>query len=113
MEMSTRYSKLRAAKEPATAGRRGRKRPRASEPRPTRTARRERPGDTLAVEPCSHEAAAVIVAEIGAVVLQGAVPDRDVDSRGELHVVLLLGQIALQVVDDLAPLRHVEDAPLA
>src|SRR5580765_1658010 len=61
----------------------------------------------LAVEPGGHEAAAVVVAEIRPVVFQGAVPDRHVNPRGELDVVLLLGQMALQVVDDLAPLRHV------
>src|SRR5881397_2190391 len=66
-----------------------------------------------AIQPGGHEAAAVVVAEARRVVLEGAFPYADVDAGRHLHVVLLLGQMALDVEDDLAPLGHVGGAPLA
>src|SRR5688572_26636119 len=61
-----------------------------------------------AVQPGCHEPPAVIVADVGGVVLDRGVPDADVNTRRQLHVVLLLRQVALQVVDDLAALGGVE-----
>src|SRR5262245_32128856 len=66
----------------------------------------------LLVEPGGHQAPAVVVPEVGPVVLQRRRPRRHVDLRGVLHVVLLLGEVALDVVDDLLPLRRVQRAPL-
>src|SRR5215510_3167399 len=48
-----------------------------------------------AVEPRGHEPPAVVIAEIRSIVLQRALPDRHVDARRRMHVVLLRGQIAL------------------
>src|SRR5262249_15519276 len=62
----------------------------------------------LAIQPRRHEAAAPVVAEVGAIVLERPIPDGDVDGRGHLNVVLLLRQIPLDVEDDLAALREVE-----
>src|SRR5437879_2998766 len=67
----------------------------------------------LAVEPGRQQAAAVVVAHVRSVVLERAFPDGDVHAGRHLHVVLLLGQVALDVVDQLAPLGNVEGAPLA
>src|SRR5262245_44425295 len=67
----------------------------------------------LPIEPGGGEAAAVVEAEVGPVVLEGAVPDRDVDAARHVHVVLLHGQVALDLVDDLAPGLEVGGAPLA
>src|SRR5207249_5420354 len=69
--------------------------------------------DSSPVEPRRHEPAAVVVAHVRPVVLERALPDRDVDAGRHLHVVLLLGQVALDVVDDLAALGDVGRAPLA
>src|SRR2546422_10770208 len=66
-----------------------------------------------AFEPGGHQPAAVVVAEARRVVLQRALPDADVHARGHLHVVLLLGQMALDVEDDLAPLGEVDRPSLA
>src|SRR5438105_3134219 len=68
--------------------------------------------DPLAVEPRRRHSAADVVAEIRRVILQRAVPHRDVDLRRRRHVVLLLGEIALDVEDHLAALGHVERTPL-
>src|SRR5688572_22283714 len=51
-----------------------------------------------AVQPGRQQPRAVVVAEVGAVVLERALPDRDVDSRRHLHVVLLLGEVPLDIV---------------
>src|SRR5262245_66400247 len=66
-----------------------------------------------AVEPRRQEPATVVVAEIRPVVLERTFPDCDVDARGWMHVILLRGQIALQLVDDLAALCDIEDPALA
>src|SRR5262249_13241803 len=55
---------------------------------------------------------AVVEAEVRAIVLQRAVPDRGVRRGAERHVVLLVGQIALDLVDELTALGDVERAPL-
>src|SRR5688572_8027530 len=68
---------------------------------------------TLPVEPGGQQATAVVVADIGPVVLEGGVPDGDVDRRRQLHVVLLPGQVLLDLEDHLAALGDVERAPLA
>src|SRR5213594_3827100 len=70
-------------------------------------------GRPLPLEPRGHEPPAVVVAHVRPVVLDRALPDRDVDGRWHLHVVLLLGQVALDVVDDLAALGRIERPPLA
>src|SRR5438309_1896312 len=67
----------------------------------------------LAVEPGRRQAAAVVVAHVRSVVLERAFPDGDVHAGRHLHVVLLLGQVALDVVDQLAAPGDVERAPLA
>src|SRR5512145_2541349 len=55
----------------------------------------------LPIQPGGHQPPAVVVAQIGAVVLQRVVPHRDVHARRRLNVVLLLGQVALDVEDHL------------
>src|SRR2546428_6726779 len=74
---------------------------------------RYRRSTASAVEPGCGQSSAVVVAEVGAVVLERAVPDGGVGGRRELHVVLLIRQVALDVVDQLAALGDVERAPLA
>jgi hypothetical protein len=59
------------------------------------------------------QAAAVVVAEVRPVVLQRAVPHGDDHGRRELHVVLLAGEVALQLGEDLAPPGGVDRAALA
>src|SRR5262245_45569341 len=66
-----------------------------------------------AVEPGGGEATAVVVAQVRPVVLERWVPDRDVGTRGYLNVVLLLGEVALDLVDDLAPALGISRAALA
>src|SRR3989442_5184219 len=68
---------------------------------------------TLPIQPGRQEPPTVVVADVGGVVLQRALPDGDLDGRRHLHVVLLLAQIALDLVDDLAALGHVLVASLA
>src|SRR5712664_2674178 len=51
------------------------------------------------VEPRGHEPAAGVVAHVRRVVLERALPDRYEDGRRHLHVVLLLGEVALDIVD--------------
>src|SRR6266705_2713566 len=65
-----------------------------------------------AIEPGCDQSPAVVEAEVRAVVLQRAVPDGGVRRGAERHVVLLVGQVALDVVDQLAALGDVERAPL-
>src|SRR5262249_2851136 len=60
-----------------------------------------------AIKPRRQEAAAPVVAEIGPVILHGGVPHPDVHAGGRVHVILLLGRVALDLVEDLAPLGHV------
>src|SRR4030095_1723788 len=64
------------------------------------------------VEPGGLEPTAVVVAHVRAVVLERALPDGDVYGRRHLHVVLLQGEVALDVVDDFAALYGTERAPL-
>src|SRR5262245_8673725 len=65
-----------------------------------------------AIQPCRREAAAEIVAEVRAVVLQRALPHRDAEPRMNRDVVLLRGEMALHGVDQLTTLRRVERAAL-
>src|SRR5262245_14430904 len=67
----------------------------------------------LPFQPGRHQPATVVVAHVRGVVPERAVPDSDVDLGGHLYVVLLLGQVALDVVNDLPPLGHVQGPPLA
>src|SRR3989441_7029994 len=67
---------------------------------------------TSPVEPGCHESAAVVVAEVWPVVLERTVPNGNIDPRRDLDVVLLFGQVTLQVVDNLPALGDVEDTPL-
>src|SRR5262249_42813623 len=66
-----------------------------------------------ALQPGGEQPAAVIVAEIRAVVLERAVPHCDVDAGIRRDVVLLLGQITLDGGDLLLALGDVEGAALA
>src|SRR5882724_11342929 len=66
----------------------------------------------LAIQPRRRETAAPVEAEVGAVVPERPVPDCDIDAGGQLNVVLLLCQMALDVEDDLAALRQIERPPL-
>src|SRR5258705_1498477 len=75
--------------------------------------RRYRLSTGSAIEPGREQTAAPVVAEIGHVVLEGAVPDADVDAGGCVDVVLLVGGVALDLVEHLAPFGHVRGAPLA
>src|SRR5689334_12862161 len=61
-----------------------------------------------AVEPGGRQPPSVVVAEIGSVVLEGAVPDGRIGLRDRGDVVHLLGQVALDLVNELAPLGDVE-----
>src|SRR5437660_1338288 len=79
----------------------------------SRRVARYRRSTASAVEPGRDQSPAVVEAEIRAVVLERGVPHRRVRRRAELHVVLLVGQVALEVVDDLAALDVVIRAPLA
>src|SRR6185436_9876094 len=75
--------------------------------------RRYRLSTGSAVEPGREQTAAPVVAEIGHVVLEGAVPHPDVDAGGRVDVVLLVSGVALDLVEHLSPLGHVRGAPLA
>src|SRR5437899_2081021 len=78
----------------------------------SRRVARYRRSTASAVEPGRDQSPAVVEPEVRAVVLQRAVPDGGVRRGAECHVVLLVGQVALKVVDDLAALGDVERAPL-
>src|SRR5262245_54476921 len=65
------------------------------------------------VEPGRDQAAAVIVPEIGSVVLEGSVPHEDHYRRVDLQDVLLGGHVALDLVDELAARGDVRGAALA
>src|SRR5207302_2334099 len=69
-------------------------------------------GAASAVEPGRHQPPSVVVAEIRPVVLEGPVPDGDVDPRGQLDVVLLRRQVALDLGDDLPAFGGIECPPL-
>src|SRR4029453_9250431 len=66
----------------------------------------------LLVQPGGHQAPAVVVADIGPEVLDVRHPRRHRAHRGAVGVVDLLGDEALDVVDDLAPFLLVERPPL-
>src|SRR5262245_57539075 len=66
-----------------------------------------------AVEPGGHQAAAVVVAEVRRVVLEGWIPYRGQDRRVGLGAIDHLGQIALDVEEQLTPLCRILNAPLA
>src|SRR5262245_53692337 len=70
----------------------------------------DRPGSSL--QPRRHQAAAVVVAEVGAVVLERPVPRRHIDRGRRLDVVLLLREVFLDAEDDLSSLCHVERSTL-
>src|SRR5262249_24575014 len=78
----------------------------------TRRARYRR-STRSALQPGGEKPAAVIVAEIGAVVLKRAVPHRDVDAGIRRDVVLLPGEVPLDLRDQLLALGDVEVAALA
>src|SRR5215831_15422183 len=65
-----------------------------------------------AIQPGGREPPAEIVAEVGAVVLQRALPHGDAEARMDGDVVLLGCQMALDGVDQLTTLGDVERAPL-
>src|SRR5215468_1424907 len=65
-----------------------------------------------AVEPGDHEAPAEVVADVGPEVLDVGLPRRDGADRGAVETEHVLRDVALDVVDDLAPLGHVEGAAL-
>src|SRR5256885_3386025 len=79
----------------------------------SRRVARYRRSTASAVEPGRDQSPAVVEAEVRAVVLECGVPHRRVRRRAELHVVLLVGQVALEVVDDLAALDVGVRAPVA
>src|SRR5712691_11769321 len=79
----------------------------------TRRLRRYRLSTGSAVEPGREQAATPVVAEIGHVVLERAVPHPDIDAGRRIHVVLLPGRVALDLVEHVPPLGHVCGAPLA
>src|SRR5689334_17460506 len=68
---------------------------------------------TSAIEPGRHEASPVVVAEARRVVLQRVLPDADVLARRHLDVVLLAGQVPLDVENDLPGLGEVGGPSLA
>src|SRR5262250_178746 len=71
------------------------------------------PFPSLSVEPGGQQPTAVIVPEIGPVVLDRAVPHEDDDGRVDLRDVLLGRQVALDLVEQPSPGRDVLRAPLA
>src|SRR6266849_155094 len=79
----------------------------------TRRLRRYRLSTGSAVEPGRLEATAVVVAHIRSVVLHGRIPDRGLGHGRQLNVVLLPGQVPLDLVDDLAALGEVLGMALA
>src|SRR2546425_6401576 len=64
--------------------------------------------DTSAVEPRGHEAPPVVVADVRREVPHRGVPGDDDAERRPVEVVRLLGEIALDVVEDLPPPARVE-----
>src|SRR5262245_35631521 len=56
-----------------------------------------------AVEPGRDEPPAVVVTQVRPVVLERPVPHRDVGRRRRVNVVLLPGEVPLDLVDDVAP----------
>src|SRR5438445_107490 len=65
------------------------------------------------VQPGAQQAAAVVVAEVGAVVLQRAVPHEEGDGRIDLDDVLLDGHQTLDLVDEPPARGHLLGPPLA
>src|SRR5262249_14554774 len=65
-----------------------------------------------AVEPGGAQAPAVVVAEVGRVVLEGALPHGDVRPRGKVDVVLLPREVSLDLVNDVAAGLDLRGAPL-
>src|SRR6266849_3140751 len=65
------------------------------------------------LEPGGEEPPAVVVTEVGPIVLQRPIPGGDVDAGGNLDVVLLAGEVALEIVKHLAALDGVGDPSLA
>src|SRR5215510_12254775 len=65
-----------------------------------------------AFDPGDHEAPAVIMADVRAEVLYVGLPGRHRAHRGAIQRVYLRGDVALDVVDDLAALGHVEGPAL-
>src|SRR5438105_3332414 len=63
-------------------------------------------------DPRGHEPAAVVIAVVGHEVLHRGVPRRDDPGRAVDAEVALLGDVALHLPDDVAPLRDVERAAL-
>src|SRR4030095_1138842 len=66
----------------------------------------------LLVQPGGHPPARVIVADVGAEVLHIGLPRRHRAHRGAEQDIGLLGHVALDVVDDVPSLGHVEGAAL-
>src|SRR5258705_6615888 len=74
------------------------------------TGRRRRAAPALAsrpVQPRGGQPSTQVVAEVRRIVLQRVLPRRDAESRVDLDVVLLLREVALDLVDDLSTLRDV------
>src|SRR6185503_7472686 len=71
------------------------------------------PRSALTIEPGGDEPPPIVVAEVRRVVLEGAVPDAHVYGRRHLHVVLLLGEVALDLEDQLLALGEVRGPALA
>src|SRR5207247_6608162 len=67
----------------------------------------KRPNAFLAIQPGGGESPAVVVAEIGTIVLQRGIPHGQGDDRVRLRPVDLLSQVALDLVDELSTLGEV------
>src|SRR5678815_3148808 len=78
-----------------------------------RAALAERVAGPSPIEPGGDEPPAVVVADVRPVVLDRRIPDADIGARRRLDVVLLLGEVPLDLVDDLAPRLRIAGAALA
>src|SRR5262245_48962912 len=67
---------------------------------------------SLLVDPGHHQATPVVVPDVGPEVLHIGFPGGYSADRGAVVVVDLFGEVALDVVEDLAPLGDVERASL-
>src|SRR5216683_7384041 len=67
----------------------------------------------LPVEPGRGHAPAPVVPEVRSEVLEGPVPHADVDAGRHVHVPLLLGEVPLDIEEDVPSLARVHGAALA
>ena len=67
----------------------------------------------LPLQPRGDQPPPVVISEVRPIPPHRRIPDRDVDRGRHVHVVLLLREVPLDLVDDLPPLLEVGGAALA